>query len=94
MKRSTLKHYIDDILIEQCGLEKNYFSSRSDNGENIIMQKELLHDPLDWYEVLSSIEYECKILINDELILRDGITYGEFIDVFYNELKRENDGLI
>lgn len=93
MKRETLKHYIDNILIEQCGLEKNFFSTKSNDGENLIMQKELLYDALDWYEVLAAIEYKCKILVNDEMLLKDGMTYGEFIDVFYNEIEREKNGL-
>ena len=89
MKRETLKKVIDNIIINQSGLEKTFFSSKSNNGEDIIMTKELLHDPLDWYEVLSEIERKCKILVNDELLIKPNITYGEFIDVFYNEMNRE-----
>lgn len=89
MERETLKKVIDNILIEQCGLEKTYFSSKTNNGENLLMEKELLQDALDWYEVLSTIEYKCHILVNDELLIKPGITYGEFIDVFYNEIERE-----
>ena len=89
MKRETLKKVIDDIIIEQSGLEKTFFSSKTNNGENLLMVKELLHDALDWYEVLSEIERKCKILVNDELLIRPDITYGEFIDVFYNEIQRE-----
>lgn len=89
MKRETLKKVIDNIIIEQSGLEKTFFSSKSNNGENMIMEQELLCDPLDWYEVLSEIEHKCGILVNDELLIKHGITYGEFIDVFYNEILRE-----
>jgi len=89
MKRETLKKVIDNIIINQSGLEKTFFSSKSNNGEDIIMTKELLRDPLDWYEVLSEIERKCKILVNDELLIKPNITYGEFIDVFYNEMNRE-----
>lgn len=89
MKRETLKKVIDNIIINQSGLEKTFFSSKSNNGEDIIMTKELLRDPLDWYEVLSEIERKCKILVNDELLIKPNITYGEFIDVFYNEINRE-----
>lgn len=89
MKRETLKKVIDDIIIEQSGLENTFFSSKTDNGENLLMVKELLHDPLDWYEVLSEIERKCKILVNDELLIKPDITYREFIDVFYNEIERE-----
>ena len=88
MKKSILKQYLDQIIIKQCGLEKTYFSSKSYNGENLIIQKELLQDPLDLYEVLSSIEYKYKVLINDELLFRNGITYGEFIDICYNEITK------
>ena len=83
---------IDQILIKQCGLDKNYFSYKSDDGENLLIQKELLFDPLDAYEVLSQIESICKILINDEIIFNPNMTYGEFIDVFYNEMEREKHG--
>ena len=69
MKRETLKHYIDDILIDQCGLEKNFFSTKSNDGESLVMKKELLHDALDWYEVLSTIASKCKILVNDENLI-------------------------
>lgn len=89
MKRETLKKVIDKIIIEQSGLDKNYFISKPNDGENILMVKELLNDPLDWYEVLSEIERKCKILVNDELLIKSDITYGEFIDVFYNEIERE-----
>jgi hypothetical protein len=89
MKRETLKKVIDNIIINQSGLEKTFFSSKSNNGEDIIMTKELLQDPLDWYEVLSEIERKCKILVNDELLIKPNITYGEFVDVFYNEMNRE-----
>ena len=93
MTRETLKHYIDNILIEKCGLEKNFFSTKSNDGESLVMKKELLHDAIDWYEVLSTIEYKCKILVNDEMLLNDNMTYGEFIDVFYSEIEREKNGL-
>jgi len=88
MKKSVLKQYLDQIIIKQCGLEKTYFSSKSNNGENLIIQKELLQDPLDLYEVLSSIEHKYNVLINDELLFRNGITYGEFIDICYNEINK------
>lgn len=94
MKRETLKKYIDDILIKQCGLESTYFSIKSDNGENIIINKEVLFDPLDAYEVLSIIEKKCNVLVDDEKVFKEDITYGEFIDIFYNEIEKEKMGLI
>lgn len=93
MKRETLKKEIDKIIIEQCGLDKNFFSYQTFDGENMIIEKELIKDPLDWYEILSAIEYKCNILINDELIIKPDITYGEFIDVFYEEIQKEKNGL-
>lgn len=90
MERDNLKNVIDKIIIEQSGLDKNYFTSKPNNGEDILMVKELLNDPLDWYEVLSEIEHKCGILVNDELLFKPNITYGEFIDVFFEEIKKES----
>lgn len=89
MRIEMLKKIIDNIIIEQSELDKNFFLSKSDNGESLLIEKELLNDPLDWYEVLSKIESKCGILVNDELMIRNRITYGEFIDIFYNEILRE-----
>ena len=44
LQKKTLKKRIDQILIKQCGLDKNYFSYKSDDGENLLIQKELLFD--------------------------------------------------
>ena len=90
MKRETLKKYIDDIIIKQCGYEKTFFSSKSDNGESIIVSKDILFDPLDAYEVLSSIEKKCSILVNDDVLFNPDLTYGQYIDVFWEEIKREH----
>ena len=67
MKRETLKEYIDNIIIKKCGFEKTFFSTKSDDGQNMIVHKDILFDPLDAYEVLSEIERKCGILINDDL---------------------------
>ena len=88
MSRKTFKRQVDEILIEHCGLNNDYFSSKSSDGENLLLEKELLYDPLDWYEVLSDIEQKFNILINDELLIRQGITYGEFINIFYDEINK------
>ena len=90
MKRENLKEYIDNILIEKCGLPKTFFSMKSNDGENILIYKELLYDPLSTYEVVSIIEHKCGVLINDEVILNDNLTYKDFIDIFWNEIKRDH----
>lgn len=94
MKRSTLKKKIDEILINFFDLDKTYFSSKPNNGEDIKIQDELIQNPLDAYEILSAIEYSCGILVNDEMIFKGNMTYGEFINVFYNEIEKEKHGLI
>lgn len=50
MKREELKQYIDKVIIKHLDLEDNYFSSKVNDGENILIQKELIVDPLDNYE--------------------------------------------
>ncbi len=94
MKRSTLKKKIDEILINFFDLDKTYFSSKPNNGEDIKIQEELIQNPLDTYEILSAIEYSCGILVNDEMIFKGNMTYGEFINIFYNEIEKEKHGLI
>ena len=90
MKRETLKEYIDNIIIKKCGFEKTFFSMKSDNGQNMIVHKDILFDPLDAYEVLSEIERKCGILINDDLVFNPNITYGQYIDIFWDEIKKEH----
>lgn len=88
MKRETLKEFIDRIIIEHYKLDKSYFSSKSDKGESIMIQKEIIKTPLDAYEILSEIENKCHILV-DDTTFNEYMTYGEFIDVFYKEIERE-----
>ena len=88
MKRETLKEFIDRIIIEHYEFDKNYFSSKSDNGESIMIQKEIIKTPLDAYEILSEIENKCHVLV-DDTTFNEYMTYGEFIDVFYKEIERE-----
>lgn len=92
MTRDTLKHKIIDIICEQCGYEKTFFTVHPNDGESLLMTK-ILYDPLDAYETLSTIENVCKILVNDEMVFKSDNTFGDFIDVFYNEYKRERNGL-
>lgn len=92
MTRETLKQYIDNIIINHCGFEPTFFTTKSDDGQNMIVQKDILFDPLDAYEVLSEIEHKCGILVNDEIVFNPDLTYREFIDIFWNEILREHRG--
>ena len=91
MKRETLKRMIDSVLIKQLNLDSLYFADQIDEGENMIMEDLYVSDPLIAYKILSEIEYKCGILIDDSKIQKD-MTYGEFIDLFYEELQKEKSG--
>lgn len=92
MTRETLKQYIDNIIISHCGFEPTFFTAKPDAGQNMIVQKDILIDSLDAYEVLSKIEHKCGILVNDEIIFNPDLTYRDFIDIFWNEILREHRG--
>lgn len=88
MKRETLKKEIDNIIISECGFSPEYFKSKS---ESCLVQEEFLKDPLTSYNIISSIEKRCGVLVNDEVLLyKPNITYAEFIDMFYSEIEREH----
>lgn len=89
MEREELKQYIDKVIIEHLDLEDNYFSSKVNDGENILIQKELLFDPLDSYEILSIIENKYNVLLDETKVFNDTSTYGDFIDGFWNEIQRK-----
>lgn len=89
MKREELKQYIDKVIIEHLDLEDNYFSSKVNDGENILIQKELIFDPLDSYEILSTIENKYNVLLDETKVFNDTSTYSDFIDGFWNEIQRK-----
>ena len=89
MKRESLKQHIDNTIISKCKLPHNFFESKPDKGESILIRKDLIKDKIKWYEILLEIEKKCKILVNDELLLKDNITYREFVNTVYNEIKKE-----
>ena len=83
-----------NTIINKCKLPHNFFESKPDKGESILIRKDLIKDNIKWYEILLEIEKKCKILVNDELLLKDNITYREFVNTFYNEIKKEKMGLV
>ena len=92
MTREELKQYIDKVIIEHLNLEDNYFSEFVNDGENILIQKELINDPLDAYEILVLIETKYNVLLDESKVFNDTSTYGDFIDGFWNEIKRKRNG--
>ena len=92
MIREELKQYIDKVIIEHLDLEDNYFSEFVNDGENILVQKELINDPLDAYEILVQIETKYNVLLDESKVFNDTSTYGDFIDGFWNEIERKRNG--
>ena len=66
MNRNEIKTKFYDILKYQLCFDDNYFSQFSEDGENKLLIEELHADALDWYEILSQIEYEFNIIIRDK----------------------------
>lgn len=92
MTRETLKEKIDEIFVKELNLSRRYFSLKENGGEDILLKKELMMDNIKTYLVLSKVEEKLDLLVNDTPLHDEDITYGELIDIFYNEYLREKRG--
>lgn len=92
MTRETLKEKIDEIFVKELNLSRRYFSLKENGGEDILLKKELMMDNIKTYMVLSKVEEKLDLLVNDTPLHDEDITYGELIDIFYNEYLREKRG--
>ena len=90
MTKETLKYYIDNIIINHFNLSQTFFEDRENDGKTIIIQKDIIFDPLDMYEIICKIETKCDILVNDENIYNKDLTYDQFIDIFWEEVNKRN----
>lgn len=92
MTRETLKEKIDEIFVKELNLSRRYFNLKENGGEDILLKKELMMDNIKTYMVLSKVEEKLDLLVNDTPLHDEDITYGELIDIFYNEYLREKRG--
>ena len=46
MKRESLKQHIDNTIISKCKLPHNFFESKPDKGESILIRKDLIKDKI------------------------------------------------
>lgn len=84
MTRENLKKKIDEIIIEELDLNKNFFKDKTD-----IIMSDIIKEPLMAYQVLAQIESKLDILIDDTPMHTKELSYEDFIDIFYNEYLRE-----
>lgn len=89
MDRTEVKEKFYNILKKQLCLEDNYFSRFSNDGENKLLINELKADALDWYEILSEIEYQFKINMQDAEFYKCKYIH-EFINLIYNICNEKN----
>lgn len=92
MTREAIKHKIDEILIKELDLPKNYFNSKENGGEDLVMKEEWEIDHVRMYLITSKIEETLDLLVNDQHLNHIHLTYRELIDTFYNEYLRERRG--
>ena len=87
MDRNEIKNRFYTILKHQLCLDNNYFSQFSEDGENKLLIEELHADPLDWYEILASIEIEFNIIIRDKEVEKCK-TLCDFINLIDNTINK------
>ena len=89
---------------EYCQLERSLIPQWLEEKEEK-KASEWINEDLSWLQIteeeqkslttiIGTEEKKCKILVNDELLLKDNITYREFVNTFYNEIKKEKMGLV